>query len=58
MFILRDTIFKNEVLKKAYKLKFTVHPESTKMSKDLKEYYWWPNIKREIAEYIVKCGIC
>jgi hypothetical protein len=28
------------------------------MYKDLKEYYWWPNIKREIAEFVSNCGIC
>jgi len=28
------------------------------MYKDLKEYYWWPNMKREIAEIVSNCGIC
>jgi hypothetical protein len=28
------------------------------MYRDLKEYYWWLNIKREIAEYVSRCGIC
>jgi len=27
------------------------------MYKDLKEYYWWQKMKRDIAEYIAKCGI-
>jgi hypothetical protein len=25
------------------------------MYRDLKEYYWWPNIKREIAEFVSNC---
>jgi hypothetical protein len=31
---------------------------STKMYKDLKEYYLWPNIKRERAEFVLNYGIC
>jgi hypothetical protein len=27
------------------------------MYKDLKEYYWWPNMKREITEFVSNCGI-
>eukprot|EP00258_Populus_trichocarpa_P039399 XP_024455418.1 uncharacterized protein LOC112327280 [Populus trichocarpa] len=29
---------------------------STKMYRDLKESYWWPKMKREIAEYVAKKG--
>jgi hypothetical protein len=28
------------------------------MFKDLKQYYWWPMMKKEIAEYVAKCVIC
>jgi hypothetical protein len=27
------------------------------MYRDLKEYYWWPNMKREIAEFESNYGI-
>jgi hypothetical protein len=27
------------------------------MYRDLKEYYWWPNMKREIAEFMSNCWI-
>ena len=27
---------------------YAMHPESTKMYKDLKPYYWWPQIKKEV----------
>jgi hypothetical protein len=27
------------------------------MYRDLKEYYWWPNMKREIAEFVSNCWI-
>ena len=28
------------------------------MYRDLKESYWWPNMKKEIAENVAKCAIC
>jgi len=34
-----------------------VHPGSTKMYQDLKQYYWWPNIRKEVVDFVVKCGI-
>jgi hypothetical protein len=53
-----DNIFKDEVLGEAHESRFTTHPGSTKMYRDLKENYWWPNMKREIAEFVSNCGIC
>ena len=28
------------------------------MYKDLKSHYWWPRIKKEIAEFVAKCLSC
>jgi len=49
---------KEEVLRETHESRFATHPRSTKMYKDLKKYYWWPNMKREIAEFVSNCGIC
>jgi xanthine dehydrogenase molybdopterin-binding subunit B len=49
---------KEEILKEAYKSKFNIHPGSTKMYKNLKEFYWWPKMKNEVVEYVAKCSIC
>jgi hypothetical protein len=46
------------VLKKAHESRFAAHPGSTKMYKDLKDYYWWPSMKKEMAEYVSKCCVC
>ncbi|KAL8156538.1 hypothetical protein AgCh_001581 [Apium graveolens] len=43
---------KHEILHEAHNSRFSIHPGSTKMYKDLKESYWWPNMKKEIAEWI------
>jgi hypothetical protein len=50
-------ILKDEVWREAHESRFATHPGSTKMYKDLKEYYWWPNMKREIAKFMSNCGI-
>jgi hypothetical protein len=49
---------KEEVLRETHESHFATHLGSTKMYKDLKKYYWWPNMKREIAEFVLNCGIC
>lgn len=49
---------KDEVLEEARESRFVVYPICTKMYKDLKEFSFWPNIKRKIAEYMIKCGLC
>jgi len=28
------------------------------MYQDLKEGYWWPNMKRDVAEYVALCDVC
>ena len=35
-----------------------MHPGSDKMYLDLKQLYWWPNMKVEIATFVGKCLIC
>jgi len=58
IYLPKNKLLKEEILNEAYESRFTTHLGSTKMYRDLKEYYWWLNIKREIAEYVSRCGIC
>ncbi|XP_076909780.1 uncharacterized protein LOC143567197 [Bidens hawaiensis] len=37
------------VLDEAHESRYSIHPGADKMYKDLKELYWWPNIKGDIA---------
>ena len=41
---------KHEILQEAHNSRFSNHPGSTKMYQDLKGNFWWPNMKKEIAE--------
>lgn len=51
-------MLRHEILEEAHGSAYAVHPGSTKMYRTLKEYYWWPNMKREIAAYVSRCLIC
>ena len=50
---LRETI-----LREAHESAYSIHPGNTKMYQDLKEYYWWYGMKRDIAEYVALCDTC
>ncbi|GJS55779.1 putative ribonuclease H-like domain-containing protein [Tanacetum coccineum] len=42
----------------SHKSKYSVHPGSDKMYQDMKQLYWWPNMKADIATYVSKCLTC
>ena len=48
---------KQEVLQEGHNSRYSIHPGSTKIYQDLKQNFWWPNMKREIAEWVTKCYI-
>nr|GEU30508.1 hypothetical protein [Tanacetum cinerariifolium] len=50
--------FKELLLEKAHKSKYSIHPGDTKMYLDLKRNYWWPGMKRDCVKYVKKCLTC
>ncbi|GKA49245.1 putative reverse transcriptase domain-containing protein [Tanacetum coccineum] len=42
----------------SHKSKYSIHPGSEKMYQDMKNLYWWPNIKADVATYISKFLTC
>ena len=46
------------ILDEAHKSRYSIHPGADKMYKDLKEFYWWPGMKKDIAIYVSKCLTC
>jgi hypothetical protein len=53
-----DPEVKKIILDEAHKSKFSIHPGSTKMYQDLKQNFWWSNMKVDIAKYVVECDTC
>ncbi|GKA66366.1 putative reverse transcriptase domain-containing protein [Tanacetum coccineum] len=49
---------RNVIMHESHKSKYSIHPGSTKMYHDLKQLYWWPNMKADIAIYVSKCMTC
>ncbi|KAK1410455.1 hypothetical protein QVD17_36992 [Tagetes erecta] len=49
---------RERILEEAHKSKYTMHPGSNKMYKDLKGSYWWIGMKKDIAIYVAKCLTC
>ncbi|KAJ0914366.1 putative nucleotidyltransferase, Ribonuclease H [Helianthus annuus] len=50
---LREVIFDE-----AHKSRYSIHPGADKMYQDLKDYYWWPRMKGDVAIYVSKCLTC
>ncbi|KAI3667584.1 hypothetical protein L6452_42650 [Arctium lappa] len=46
------------LLEEAHKSRYSIHPGSTKMYRDLKLMYWWPVMKLDVASYVEKCVTC
>ncbi|GJT16645.1 putative reverse transcriptase domain-containing protein [Tanacetum coccineum] len=46
------------IMDEAHKSRYSVHPGADKMYYDLRDMYWWPGMKRDIATYVSKCLTC
>ncbi|GJT03436.1 putative reverse transcriptase domain-containing protein [Tanacetum coccineum] len=46
------------IMDEAHKSKYSVHPGADKMYYDLRDMYWWPGMKKDIALYVSKCLTC
>ena len=49
---------RKQILDEAHLSRFSIHPESSKMSQHLKQNFWWTRMKREIAKYVSECDTC
>ena len=46
------------LLEAAHNSSYTMHPGSTKMYHDLRMHYWWKGMKKDVADFVVKCLTC
>ncbi|KAL1191712.1 RNA-directed DNA polymerase-like protein [Cardamine amara subsp. amara] len=53
-----DKSLREEILREAHQSKLSIHPGTTKMYHDLKRYYHWNGMKRDVAEWVASCPVC
>lgn len=58
VYVPSEADIKREIFSDSHSSSFSVHPGSTKMYKNLKQNFWWPKMKMEIAEWVGRCLIC
>ncbi|GJW56139.1 reverse transcriptase domain-containing protein [Tanacetum coccineum] len=46
------------IMDEAHTSRYSIHPGADKMYHDLRDLYWWPGMKRDIAEYVSRCLTC
>ena len=54
----KDEEMRKQILSEAHETPYSVHLGATKMYKDLKRSFWWPGMKKDVAEFISKCLNC
>ena len=46
------------VMQEAHDTPLSIHPGSTKMYQDIRQRFWWSNMKQDIARYVAECDVC
>ncbi|CAN6700958.1 unnamed protein product [Malus baccata var. baccata] len=58
MYVPNNAKLKKEILDEAHTSAYVMHPGGTKMYHTIRPFYYWLDMKREIAEYVSMCAIC
>jgi len=54
----KDEHIQNEILTEAHSAPYACHPGGTKMYRDLRNTFWWRNMKGCIAKFVSRCMTC
>ena len=49
---------KKSILEEGHRSRLSIHPGATKMYHDLRKLFWWPGMKRDVAEFMYSCLTC
>ena len=49
---------RREILDEAHNAPYAMHPGTTKMYNTMKPHYWWPGMKKDVAEFTARCLTC
>ena len=56
--VLEENQLRQAIMEEAHSSAYALHPGSTKMYRTIRENYWWPGMKRDVAEFVAKCLVC
>jgi hypothetical protein len=54
----QDEEIRRAILTEAHNSRYSIHPGCTKMYQDLKDRFWWKNMRVDIAEFVARCDTC
>ena len=57
LYVLNNMELKKAIHDEAHISAYAMHLEGTKMHHTIRPFYYWPGMKREIAEYVSRCAI-
>ncbi|KAJ8754648.1 hypothetical protein K2173_010739 [Erythroxylum novogranatense] len=49
---------RQRIMQEAHYAPYSVHPGTTKMYHDVKGIYWWPGMKKDVAQFVSTCLTC
>jgi hypothetical protein len=58
LIIPKDKELRNEIMAEVHSSRLSILPSSSKMYQDIKSYYWWTKMKKEITAYVARCDNC
>ena len=47
-----------KILEKEHKSKLSINSDTKKMYQDVKKMFWWPKMKKKVAQHVTTCLIC
>ena len=49
---------KRQIMDEAHSAQYAMHSGNTKMYWDLRPFYWWPTMRKDVAEFVARCLTC
>jgi len=49
---------KKKILDKGHNAPHSLHPGGNKLYRELRQTFWWSNMKQKVADYVAKCLTC
>jgi Integrase zinc binding domain len=53
-----DEMRLKNIIMEAHEIVCVIHPGEINMYQNLNNYFWWHNMRREVAQFVAKCLVC